>query len=113
VQDQEELLERAQSRYNHAAMPEVVQTLVPRVKAHLLQQCNSAMVEELQRVARMHPSLGIQEALEHAGVRFSEHPREFGLGSEQLLGTNEDEERPGSAASLSLGMGPAHAVEMA
>jgi hypothetical protein len=94
-------------------MQAAAQPLIPRVKAFLLHECNSAMVEELYRMAKDFPSLGIHETLEHAGLKVSGFVKEPGLGPEHWLETHETERRPESAASLSLGIGPARALEMA
>jgi hypothetical protein len=73
MQDQNEILDRAQGRYHHVAASPAVEASVPRVKAALLQESNRAMVEELARVARDFPALGVLDALQGAGVAVPPH----------------------------------------
>lgn len=96
VQDEEEQLEQAHGRFEHAteSLPEDAHELMC-TRISLMKSANKAMLVELQQLAAQHPGTGVDKEMQKHGFD--------SLHSE--ASTADDSGRPGSAASLALGLG--------
>lgn len=69
LQEQEELFERAQGRFQQLASTAAGPESLQRARAAVLQLNNTAMLQELRQLAQEQPALRVLERLQGSGVQ--------------------------------------------
>lgn len=97
MQDEEEQLEQAHGRFEHATegIPEDAAELTC-MRISLMQSANEAMLVDLQQLVAQHPGSGVDTEMQKHG---------FNSLNSEVFTAEGSESRPGTAASLALGVG--------
>lgn len=99
MQEEEELLEQAHGRFEHAMSrraPDAEEVIYTRT--FLMRSANVAMLNELHQLAAQYPGFDIDEKMQNAGLRSEPTPAHPNCSVDS---------RPGTAASLAHGIAEA------